>query len=117
MPSRADLCSFLYLLHINVILYGPLNNKQRSWYALSYILSASRLMLSVKTHLTKDTDHCMRLVILESKPPFLSLLLKFGRAILSVLTRAVVLEALRVRAAWRHKLSLFWPQTRCRQVA
>ncbi len=25
--------------------------------------------------------------------------------------------ALRVRAAWRHKLSLFWPQTRCRQVA
>ncbi len=43
-------------------------------------------MLSVKTHLTKDTDHCMRLVNLESKPPFLSLLLKFGRAILSVLT-------------------------------
>ncbi len=25
--------------------------------------------------------------------------------------------ALSVRAAWRHKLSLFWPQTRCRQVA
>ncbi len=25
--------------------------------------------------------------------------------------------ALSVRAAWRHKSSLFWPQTRCRQVA
>ncbi len=25
--------------------------------------------------------------------------------------------ALSVQAAWRHKLSLFWPQTRCRQVA
>ncbi len=25
--------------------------------------------------------------------------------------------ALSVRAAWRHTLSLFWPQTRCRQVA
>ncbi len=25
--------------------------------------------------------------------------------------------ALSVRAAWRHKKSLFWPQTRCRQVA
>ncbi len=25
--------------------------------------------------------------------------------------------ALSVRAAWRHRSSLFWPQTRCRQVA
>ncbi len=25
--------------------------------------------------------------------------------------------ALSVRAVWRHKSSLFWPQTRCRQVA
>ncbi len=27
------------------------------------------------------------------------------------------LRHMSVRAAWRHKLSLFWPQTRCRQVA
>ncbi len=27
------------------------------------------------------------------------------------------LRHMSVRAAWRHKLSLFWPQTHCRQVA
>ncbi len=27
------------------------------------------------------------------------------------------LRHMSVRAAWRHKLSLFWPQTRCRQDA
>ncbi len=27
------------------------------------------------------------------------------------------LRHMSVRAAWRHKLSLFWPQTCCRQVA
>ncbi len=27
------------------------------------------------------------------------------------------LRHMSVRAAWRHKSSLFWPQTRCRQVA
>ncbi len=27
------------------------------------------------------------------------------------------LRHMSVHAAWRHKLSLFWPQTRCRQVA
>ncbi len=27
------------------------------------------------------------------------------------------LRHMSVRSAWRHKLSLFWPQTRCRQVA
>ncbi len=27
------------------------------------------------------------------------------------------LRHMSVRTAWRHKLSLFWPQTRCRQVA
>ncbi len=43
-------------------------------------------MLSIKAHLTLNTDHCMQLVILESKPIFLSLFLKFGRTILSVLT-------------------------------
>ncbi len=27
------------------------------------------------------------------------------------------LRHMSVHAAWRHELSLFWPQTRCRQVA
>ncbi len=48
----------------NVILQGPLNNKHRSLHALSYTLSASRLMLSFKAHLTINTDHCMRFPIL-----------------------------------------------------
>ncbi len=72
-----------------VIHQGPLNNKHRSLYAISYILSASRLMLSVKAHLTLNTDHCVQLVILESKTLFFLVFfffLKFGRAILSVFT-------------------------------
>ncbi len=55
--------------------------------AFSYTSSASRLMLPFKAHLTINTDHCMHIVFLESNPPFFkSLFLKFGRAILSVLT-------------------------------
>ncbi len=38
--------------------------------------------------------------------------------LLNAQLRHMSVLALRVRAAWRHKLSLFWPQTRCRrQVA
>ncbi len=40
-----------------------------------------------------------------------------GRLLNAQLRHMSVRLALRVRAAWRHKLSLFWPQTRCRQVA
>ncbi len=37
--------------------------------------------------------------------------------LLNAQLRHMSVLALRVRAAWRHRLSLFWPQTRCRQVA
>ncbi len=40
-----------------------------------------------------------------------------GRLLNAQLRHMSVRLALRVRAAWRHKLSLFWPQTRCRQDA
>ncbi len=40
-----------------------------------------------------------------------------GRLLNAQLRHMSVRLALSVRAAWRHKLSLFWPQTRCRQVA
>ncbi len=40
-----------------------------------------------------------------------------GRLLNAQLRHMSVRLALRVRAAWRLKLSLFWPQTRCRQVA
>ncbi len=40
-----------------------------------------------------------------------------GRLLNAQLRHMSVHLALSVRAAWRHKLSLFWPQTRCRQVA
>ncbi len=64
--SRRTLRAFLYFIcfTFNVIHQGPLNNKHRSLYALSYTLSASRLMSSIKAHLTINTDHCMRFPIL-----------------------------------------------------
>ncbi len=40
-----------------------------------------------------------------------------GRLLNAQLRYMSVGLALSVRAAWRHKLSLFWPQTRCQQVA
>ncbi len=40
-----------------------------------------------------------------------------GRLLNAQLRHMSVHLALSVRAAWRLKLSLFWPQTRCRQVA
>ncbi len=40
-----------------------------------------------------------------------------GRLLNAQLRHMSVRLALRVRAAWRHKLSLFWPLTRCRQDA
>ncbi len=40
-----------------------------------------------------------------------------GRLLNAQLRHMSVRLTLSVRAAWRHKLSLFWPQTRCRQVA
>ncbi len=40
-----------------------------------------------------------------------------GRLLNAQLRHMSVRLALSVRAAWRHKSSLFWPQTRCRQVA
>ncbi len=63
---RRTLRAFLYFIcfTFNVILQGPLNKKHRSVHALSYTLSASRLMLSFKAHLTINTDHCMCFLIL-----------------------------------------------------
>ncbi len=40
-----------------------------------------------------------------------------GRLLNAQLRHMSVRLALSVRAARRHKSSLFWPQTRCRQVA
>ncbi len=81
LPLQTSVFSFICFT-FNVILQGPLNNKHRSFIflfflffyslnravseglcALSYTLSASRLMLSVKAHLTLNTDHCMRFSI------------------------------------------------------
>ncbi len=40
-----------------------------------------------------------------------------GRLLNAQLRHMSVRLALSVRAVWRHKLSLFWPQTRCQQDA
>ncbi len=40
-----------------------------------------------------------------------------GRLLNAQLRHMSVHLALSVRTAWRHKLSVFWPQTRCRPVA